>query len=1635
MTFGRKVPQSGSQRSHWVSESSTQPRGADVRSDARSARGLALCLLAVFALALLVRVGWVGYRWRTAGDGPALVFADEHDYWTGARSLAAGEGLVDADGRRATRMPLYPWLLSHFADPQDGAWWARIAQAIFAALVAPFIALLAWRLAGLRAAFLAGALVALDPYLVYFTGLLLTEVTFTSLLVLLLVVSWPLALPDGRRRVWRWPMAAALFLGMAYLRPSILGLWPLWALVVAIVGRRASGGFPGLVTSLLILVAGLAPWAWRNYRVLGEPIPLTTRLGISLYDGLGPEADGSSNLGYTRLMEAHRLEETEWNRWFREQALEALREDPWRAARLAVVKARRTWDPWPHAEEAQSPAIRLVSVAWTLPIYVFALVGLIYWRRHAGTWLLLLLPAIYLTLVHMLFVGSIRYRLPAMPFVSLLAAVGVCRALALVWPGWRPAMPPTPPEAGDHQSVLGKGSYWGASHHRGRPIPLWRRRLAMALLLLLAMGYGAYQYFTSDERVRRQAESFLTRFTGGDVRIGHARFGLFSGIVLHDVSIAMPPGFRFDPTAETRADREAFSAVRLQLQHEPFSLLTGKLEVTEILAETPTLVVVKNLEFPGYDYNWQALFPPQPEKPEEGRPQMPLIRIRNAYVRIVEIAGNRRRDEPEIRLSALALPDPHREELYTIPWRKSGEQPERGRLYYNLRTGTYSGKLPMLQVTTVKAAMPKRYTDWLETLEIAGQIRPEQIRYDPRRASRAVIRLEDMKLSVPVASEERPTTQAAKRFLQLSEVEGELVLTPLESNARFTGKLNGADCTVDATVRNYAGPLEEAGFDIKLKVSRVELPDPNDPAGARFIRQIPKVRSFFHDFDPAGLVDVDFRLLKSPGRDMGVILRGTLTALDCAGSYRKFPYRVQRMTGRVRFAEDGVWLENLAGDHGSGFVVINGHVDGTNWYTGFDLHIVGQAVPLDPELFRAVPERFRAMWRQFRPVGLANVDVDLRRERGTEETGPGTWSTKIRARLIETIARFDRFPYPLGHVGGSLVIENDQIVVDGLTGSHGSTSVRIDGRARYDAQRQGRAELRVEASDLALDKDLERALPEASRDALAQFGPEGKADLLGRVYLRPKNGRVAYDVLADLRDASLRYESLPYAVEGIRGKLRITPKAIEVSELDGTHGDTTISARGTIERAETGTTNLVIDCDPLHLDEELYQALPKSIRRRWHTFDPSGDVRLRAHIRRVGRGESAVSSHHLTIDALGANVRYEDFPLPLEDVRGRIHLSDAEVKLLDVTARHGEGRIALSGEVPLVGEERVAKLRLEAKDLAFDEALRKALPKRVSETWDKIRPQGRFDLMLDELTCRVAPNQPSEWAFDGTLSVHDAALRIGFDAEQLEGSLVGRGSARGGGADITVDAEIRLDRGAVNRRVLTNVTGRMRRGPDSDVLWLDDLRGDIYDGQAAGMSRITFGPSQTRYDLYMIVEGMSLGPFLDSTREKGTPPTKAKGTVDGRLYLSGVSGKGPTRRGTGQVHIRQAQMVKLPLVLSMLSAVNLTIPDDNAFHDAQASFYLQGDRLVFEKIELQGRAFSMLGGGSMNIDSQEMDLTFLTGSPHPLPRIPILIDLARGASREIMEIAVTGPLEDPKIEGHSLYSLRTTLDLLFPKSP
>lgn len=382
----------------------------------------------VFLLALTARLAWVLIAMLR--NGSALEFPDEALHWDLARNLVDRFELV-SEGRYMARMPLYPLLLAPFAAFGDGGIAAaRLAQALLGAAAAVALLRLTQDLFGARAGYLAGFLGAIDPFSIFFSNLLLTEAPFIPVLLLLTHAAWRAARP-GATAPWTtifavgaWG-AAALLLRSAAL-PYVATLWLLllcWAPSLSVGFRRA-------LMYIAVMAMAFAPWALRNYLISGELCLLSANSGLTLYDSFGPQADGSSNQSFLQKMpNLLALPEAQRDRQFQRLALDEIRDDPWRALALAWPKLTRTWSLAPNAPGYSTGATAWIGSFFTLGVLALAFVALARLLRNAGDHrrgvLLVITPIVVFTLLHCVYVGSVRYRVPMMPFVEALAGAAL----------------------------------------------------------------------------------------------------------------------------------------------------------------------------------------------------------------------------------------------------------------------------------------------------------------------------------------------------------------------------------------------------------------------------------------------------------------------------------------------------------------------------------------------------------------------------------------------------------------------------------------------------------------------------------------------------------------------------------------------------------------------------------------------------------------------------------------------------------------------------------------------------------------------------------------------------------------------------------------------------------------------------------------------------------------------------------------------------------------------------------------------------------------------------------------------------------------------------------------------------------
>ena len=99
----------------------------------------------------------------------------------------------------------------------------------------------------------------------------------------------------------------------------------------------------------------------------------------------------------------------------------------------------------------------------------------------------------------------------------------------------------------------------------------------LAMLIVFAIIICCYVYVTDSERVRTQAEAYLSRLMGGRVTVQAATLSIFEGLRLEGVNVYVDDG--------RQPDSLLFSAQIFSLRYDVSKIIQGQLEASQIIAQ------------------------------------------------------------------------------------------------------------------------------------------------------------------------------------------------------------------------------------------------------------------------------------------------------------------------------------------------------------------------------------------------------------------------------------------------------------------------------------------------------------------------------------------------------------------------------------------------------------------------------------------------------------------------------------------------------------------------------------------------------------------------------------------------------------------------------------------------------------------------------------------------------------------------------------------------------------------------------------------------------------------------------------------------------------------------------------------
>jgi len=389
--------------------------------------------IAVFLLALAPRLALVASL--DPGDN---VFSDVL-YLQYARNFASGHGFcsesvygpVGPERLYAFRPPLFPFLWGLVYNVTRGSYTPiRVGMAMLSAVACAVAFLVGCRLFQGRGVPLLGALLgAFYPPLIWHGVHLMTEPLF----ILFTVLAVYCILRAGQEGSVAAAACAGAATGLAILsRSAIAGFVPVAAVWLFWVRRQRQKRLvmPGLFC-LLVAFIGL-PWVLRNALVLSAFVPTTTDSGHGFYVANNERSLGDRRGFYIPADWAfllgkgeQRLDEVTISRRLMNKGLAFVAAHPGQYVRLLVRRFFWLWRFYPHPGFVGRMQVVVYALSY-IPLFPFMVAGLVmaYARereRRAEYWLVYLLVG-YTTAVYTLFLATIRYRVPLMPFLLLFAA-------------------------------------------------------------------------------------------------------------------------------------------------------------------------------------------------------------------------------------------------------------------------------------------------------------------------------------------------------------------------------------------------------------------------------------------------------------------------------------------------------------------------------------------------------------------------------------------------------------------------------------------------------------------------------------------------------------------------------------------------------------------------------------------------------------------------------------------------------------------------------------------------------------------------------------------------------------------------------------------------------------------------------------------------------------------------------------------------------------------------------------------------------------------------------------------------------------------------------------------------------------
>ncbi|MEO0964952.1 MAG: hypothetical protein AAFY08_07515 [Planctomycetota bacterium] len=1197
-----------------------------------------------------------------------------------------------------------------------------------------------------------------------------------------------------------------------------------------------------------------------------------------------------------------------------------------------------------------------------------------------------------------------------------------------------------------------------------------RRRVFTALLALLLVLVLLVFVQTRPKRLAQLGAGLLERTTGATADIQRAVLTTNGEIELVGVNLRLP--------GDARVAASLFHAERIVIQPDLFALLAGRIEARSIRLISPSFYLTEDL--PTGLYTIQLLAPPaDEEQPIDDEPaplpeQLPTLLIRDAKLHF----GTRDDQGSYAALGVMQLDGQlvkhhHDPGAYGFALNRAAVDADQGDGeaeqafsvvgHFDLNRRTLDVRLEG-EGEVRRFFMPQRVRSLWQQLEPVATLSHFRIAIDPRTGRTIELGIDGGAVTLPIGDQPPRFTDVAGR---LDITDNRLTIRDFRGDAEgipflINGWLEGLDLRAD--------PLH-----LTLDIGPVSIPEnPGIIFGLP-----PIVKKEYDRFKPSGRFAAQARIDRDAA-DGELAYTADLRLIDVAAAYRRFPLPLRDVRGVIRLDREAVTIQRLTarGPHDAK-LTITGSMSPPNEDAVVNLAIDADGIVLDDTLLEALePGQRKAFGLFFDPAGFeamiadgrlpdpheaddetafdlggaVDIDVDVFRPLGRQYPYQVTSTITIGDEPVHALPSFWQFP--LSVISGQLVIAPDRIEARDLavttpTGGSATLAGRLDRPTPSTVD----PHLSVVHADLPIDRLLIDSIPaEQRRWATDLHFDGGRIQATGGIF-NDADGNIDWSIDAEILDAKTHPFEGGYPLSNVHGQATLTRDDISLQRIRGEQERADHTIDGVIRWAEPADLDLTLAASRLDISPAVLGLIPPDLPQRadalavFEQYEPQGVTDATVHLTLAENGQDVDAE--LTLEPKRIGLSYHGQRVRATDMSGAVVIRDQDVELRALSGDFGgnaDGRFSAWGHASRAEPRRLA-INFTAASRSFDSNTRAVLPEDVRFVLDELSFEGGYDIPQGRLvhTPEPTPGQPIV-DFSARVNLDRVGMDMGVTVDRLTGAMDIEARSFPDRATPHLDLRLLADEMRVEDRRLAPARVHLRTNPDGEVLEIVEARGDLYGGSAHTSGRVGLG-DDARASIASQLVGVDYARFRDPPQERASQadagsdadddqdtPDTSSGRLDASFALDFSLNDPDDRRGHGAIEVSEARLYKQPLATALLDTLNLSLPGTSHFDKAEARFQIAGDRIVFDRINVEAvgstlsldgnpqTTIQLVGDGVMTWHDQALDLLLVTRNPG-WPHLGPLSDLFNALKDQLVAVVIEGTLEDPDVRPSPLTAL------------